>query len=57
MNTHNTKKITDNFLDIRSLGGFKDEGMVGSRAQQELLFLNGDYENLRLGILLSRYSN
>ena len=39
MNTHNTEGITGNFLDARRLCGFKDKGMVGSRAQEGLLSL------------------
>lgn len=39
MNIHNTEGITGNFPDARRLCGFKDKGMVGSRAQEGLLSL------------------
>lgn len=41
MNAHHTERIADEFLDARRLGVLKDAGIVGSRAQQEVLSLSG----------------
>lgn len=53
-NEYTQHRINNKFLDARRLGGFRIEGIIESRGQQELLFLNGDCESLGLSILLSR---
>lgn len=54
---HTTQRTNNKLINARGPDGFTMEGIIGSGAQHELLFLNGDCESFGLSILASRDHN